>query len=137
MVGIWCLAGLLILGSASWWVAARENGDPAFYLKRQSIWLIVSWGLLWLGMRTSLRRWLRMAGPAVLIGGVLIAATLVAGSTVNGASRWLVLGPIQLQPSELVKPFVVLQGASFSPTGNASAWIRKCSGWALSRPCCC
>ncbi|MGB5240629.1 MAG: FtsW/RodA/SpoVE family cell cycle protein [Prochlorococcaceae cyanobacterium] len=112
MVGIWCLAGLLILGSASWWVAARENGDPAFYLKRQAIWLIASWGLLWLGMRTSLRRWLRMAGPAVLIGGVLIAATLVAGSTVNGASRWLVLGPIQIQPSELVKPFVVLQGAS-------------------------
>jgi cell division protein FtsW len=30
---------------------------------------------------------------------------------VNGASRWLVLGPIQIQPTELVKPFVVLQGA--------------------------
>jgi cell division protein FtsW len=112
MVAIWCLAGLLILGSASWWVAARENGDPAFYIKRQAIWLMASWGLLWLAMRTSLRRWLRLAGPAVLIGGVLIAATLVAGSTVNGASRWLVLGPIQIQPSELVKPFVVLQGAS-------------------------
>jgi cell division protein FtsW len=112
MVGIWCLAGLLILGSASWWVAARENGDPAFYLKRQAIWLIASWGLLWLGTSTSLRRWLRLAGPAVLIGGALIAFTLVAGSTVNGASRWLVLGPIQIQPSELVKPFVVLQGAS-------------------------
>jgi len=112
MVGIWCLAGLLILGSASWWVAARENGDPAFYLKRQAIWMVASWGLLWLAMRTSLRRWLRLAGPAVLIGCVLIAATLVAGSTVNGASRWLVLGPIQIQPSELVKPFVVLQGAA-------------------------
>ncbi|EAQ76185.1 FtsW/RodA/SpoVE family cell cycle protein [Synechococcus sp. WH 5701] len=112
MVGIWCLAGLLILGSASWWVAARENGDAAYYLKRQAIWLVASWALLWLVMRTSLRRWLRLAGPAVLIGGALIACTLVAGSTVNGASRWLVIGPIQIQPSELVKPFVVLQGAS-------------------------
>lgn len=41
----------------------------------------------------------------------MIALTLVMGTTVNGASRWLVLGPIQLQPTELIKPFVVLQGA--------------------------
>ncbi len=112
MVAVWSVAGLLILASASWWVAEREMGDSAFYLKRQAIWMLASWGLLWLAMRTQLRRWLRWAGPAVLIGGVLIAATLVAGSTVNGASRWLVVGPVQIQPSELVKPFVVLQGAS-------------------------
>ncbi len=112
MIAIWSVAGLLILASASWWVAAREMGDPAFYLKRQLIWLIAGWGLFWLAMRTQLRRWLRLAGPAVLIGSLLIAVTLVAGSTVNGASRWLVIGPIQIQPSELVKPFVVLQGAS-------------------------
>lgn len=112
MVAIWSLAGLLILASASWWVAAREMGDPAFYLKRQMVWMLASWGLLWLAMHSQLRRWLRFAGPAVLVGAALIAATLVIGSTVNGASRWLVIGPIQLQPSELVKPFVVLQGAS-------------------------
>ncbi|MCP9771332.1 FtsW/RodA/SpoVE family cell cycle protein [Synechococcus sp. Tobar12-5m-g] len=112
LVAIWSLAGLLILASASWWVAAREMGDPAYYLKRQVIWLIASWGLLWLAISTPLRRWLRLAGPAVLVGCLLIAATLVAGTTVNGASRWLVIGPIQIQPSELVKPFVVLQGAS-------------------------
>jgi cell division protein FtsW len=46
------------------------------------------------------------------VGCLLVAATLVLGTTVNGASRWLVLGPVQLQPSELVKPFLVLQGAA-------------------------
>lgn len=112
LVAIWSLAGLLILASASWWVAAREMGDPAYYLKRQALWLIASWGLLWLAISTPLRRWLRLAGPAVLVGSLLIAATLLAGTTVNGASRWLVIGPIQIQPSELIKPFVVLQGAS-------------------------
>lgn len=112
MVAIWSLAGLVILSSASWWVAEREMGDPAFYLKRQALWMLASWVLLWLSIRTQLRRWLRLAAPAVLIGGVLIFATLVAGSTVNGASRWLVVGPVQIQPSELIKPFIVLQGAS-------------------------
>jgi len=112
MVALWSLVGLLVLTSASWWVAEREMGDAAYYLKRQLIWMGVSWSLLWLGLRTSIRRWLQLAPVLLLIGGLLIAATLVIGSTVNGASRWLVLGPIQLQPSELIKPFVVLQGAA-------------------------
>lgn len=112
LVALWSLMGLLVLASASWWVAEREMGDGAFYLKRQLIWMVASWGLLWMAVRTSLRRWLHLAPLALLIGTLLVAATLVMGSTVNGASRWLVLGPIQIQPSELVKPFVVLQGAA-------------------------
>ena len=112
MVALWCLLGLLVLGSASWWVATREMGDASYYLKRQALWMIASWGLLYLGLRINLRRWLRMAGPALLVGMVLVALTLVIGSTVNGASRWLVIGPIQIQPTELIKPFLVLQGAS-------------------------
>ena len=55
------------------------------------------------------------------MGCLLIAATLVMGTTVNGASRWLVLGPLQMQPSELVKPFVVLQAANlFAPWNRMS-----------------
>jgi cell division protein FtsW len=111
LVAVWSLLGLLVLTSASWWVAEREMGDAAYYLKRQAIWLVASWGLLWLALRTTMRRWLHIAAPALLVGAVLVGATLVVGSTVNGASRWLVLGPIQIQPTELVKPFVVLQGA--------------------------
>jgi cell division protein FtsW len=111
LVLLWSLMGLLVLTSASWWVAEREMGDAAFYLKRQALWLLASWGLLWLAVRTTMRRWLHMAGPALIVLGLMVAATLVVGSTVNGASRWLVLGPLQIQPTELVKPFVVLQGA--------------------------
>jgi len=112
LVTIWSVMGLLVLASASWWVAVREMGDGAFYLKRQLVWMLASWGLLVLGVRTSLRRWLHLAPLALLVGCLLVAATLFLGTTVNGASRWLVLGPVQLQPSELVKPFVVLQGAA-------------------------
>ena len=93
MVALWSLVGLLVLASASWWVASREMGDAAYYLKRQAIWLVASWGLLWLGIRINLRRWLRLAAPALLITGLMVAATLVAGSTVNGSSRWLLRPP--------------------------------------------
>lgn len=111
LLAIWSLLGLFVLTSASWWVAEREMGDAAFYLKRQLIWLVASWGVFWLAIHTGMRRWLHTAAPALLAGSLLVAATLVFGSTVNGASRWLVVGPVQIQPTELVKPFVVLQGA--------------------------
>lgn len=111
LVLLWSCFGLLVLTSASWFVADREMGDASFYLKRQLIWLIASWGLLLLAIRNTMRRWLHLAAPALLIGMVMIAATLVIGSTVNGASRWLVIGPLQIQPTELIKPFIVLQGA--------------------------
>ena len=122
MIALWSLIGLAILGSASWWVAAREMGDATYYLKRQAIWMLASWGLLYAGVSINLRRWLRLAGPALLVGTVLVALTLVIGSTVNGASRWLVIGPIQIQPTELIKPFLVLQGAAlFSHWGRISS----------------
>jgi len=111
LTALWSLVGLLVLTSASWWVADREMGDAAYYLKRQLLWLLASWALFWLAIRTSLRRWLHIGSLGLLVGLVMVAATLAIGTTVNGASRWLVLGPIQIQPTELVKPFVVLQGA--------------------------
>jgi cell division protein FtsW len=42
---------------------------------------------------------------------VLIASTSFFGSTVNGSTRWLIIGPVQIQPSELIKPFIILQSA--------------------------
>ena len=112
LTAIWSLAGLLVLASASWWVAAREQGEGAYYVKRQLVWMAASWSLMSFTASINLRRWLKLAGPALWIGCLLIAATLVMGTTVNGASRWLVIGPIQIQPSELVNPFVVLQAAN-------------------------
>ena len=104
LAALWSMAGLVILASASWWVASREMGDGAFYVKRQMVWLLASWVLLGISINTDIRRWLKWAGPILWTFCLLIAATLIAGTTVNGASRWLMLGPFQIQPSELIKP---------------------------------
>ena len=112
LIVAWSAFGLMVLASASWWISAREMGDALYTIKRQLIWLVAGWGLFFVIIRSPLRRRLRLAAPALLVGGAMIALTLVMGTTVNGASRWLVIGPIQLQPTELIKPFVVLQGAT-------------------------
>ena len=86
-------------------------GEGAYYIKRQLIWLIASWSIFYLAINIKLKSWLRVSGPCLFIGMLLIASTSFFGSTVNGSTRWLILGPIQIQPSELIKPFIILQSA--------------------------
>ena len=57
------------------------------------------------------------------------------GTTVNGASRWLVMG-LQIQPSELVKPFVVLQAASLFAPWNRLKLDQKLLWLASFGRCC-
>ena len=45
LTGIWSILGICILGSSSWWVASREMGNWAYFLKKQIIWTIPGIGL--------------------------------------------------------------------------------------------
>jgi len=111
LIAFWSISGLFILGSASWWVANREMGVGAYYIKRQIIWLMASWSIFYLAININLKKWLKFSGPCLLIGMALVASTSFVGSTVNGSTRWLIIGPLQVQPSELIKPFIILQSA--------------------------
>ncbi|TGG83818.1 MAG: FtsW/RodA/SpoVE family cell cycle protein [Aphanocapsa feldmannii 288cV] len=130
LTGLWSAMGLLVLSSASWWTAGQELGDPWYYIKRQLIWLALGWLVLLLAVRLPLRLWFRLAPMIVLLGLGLLVVTLLAGTTVNGAQRWIAMGPVRLQPSELIKPFLVLQAASLF-----SSWNRRSNdqrlGWLL------
>ena len=111
LIVFWSISGIFILGSASWWVATREMGEGAYYIKRQLIWLIASWSIFLVAININIKSWLRLSGPFLCIAMALIASTSFFGSTVNGSTRWLIIGPIQIQPSELIKPFIILQSA--------------------------
>ncbi|HEY9861752.1 MAG TPA: FtsW/RodA/SpoVE family cell cycle protein [Candidatus Obscuribacterales bacterium] len=122
---LWLMVGLAALFSASYPVADADFGDGLYYFKRQILWILaglVGFNLL---VHSPLRYALGMAHWFVVLILGLIFATLVPGlgTTVNGATRWLALGPVPIQPSELMKPFLVLQSARlfgqwnrFSPT---------------------
>ncbi len=107
----WSISGLLILGSASWWMASREMGDGSYFIKRQLMWLIIGWAITWLTISINIRKWIKFSKIFLIFCIFLVGATLIFGSTINGASRWLIIGSIRIQPSELVKPFVILQAA--------------------------
>ena len=87
LIGIWFILGLFILGSASWWVASKEMGDWAYYLKRQIIWCIPGLSLFYFVLNTDIRDLLKISKIIFYLFIFLIMLTILIGSTVNGSSR--------------------------------------------------
>src|SRR5437764_2853016 len=107
-------AGAVMVYSASSAVALLNgSGDPSYYLKRYVILAVVGIAVMHAVSRKGLSA-VRNATP-VLLGTsfVLCIAVMVphVGVTVNGATRWLSAGPIQFQPSELLKISLILYAA--------------------------
>jgi cell division protein FtsW len=107
--------GLLVLGtlmvySASFAVAHNEFHDDAYFLVRQLMWIGVGGIGMLVAMRVNHQRWRGMS-LLIMFGCIaLLVLVLQPGiGTVNyGAQRWLKLGPVQVQPSELAKLAIIL-----------------------------
>jgi len=112
LVGIWSILGIFILGSSSWWFASREMGNWAYFLNKQIIWTFPGIGLFYFVLNTNIRNLLKFSRIIFYILFFLIFLTNISGITVNGSSRWLVIGNLLLQPSELIKPFLILESSS-------------------------
>ncbi|WP_413201375.1 FtsW/RodA/SpoVE family cell cycle protein [Nostoc piscinale] len=110
---IWLFFGLIVLYSASYPVADARQGDGLYYFKRQIIWVIVSLVIFNLIVNLPLRKILRVSHWFLGLFLLLIFVTLVPGlgKKAFDAARWIAIGPIPIQPSELIKPFLVLQSA--------------------------
>ena len=109
---LWLSIGLISLFSASYPVGNYQHQDGLYYLKRQLLWSFLGlWGFNWL-VKMRLRPILRISpwGLLFFLGLILITLTEL-GETRGGATRWLAIGPLLLQPSDLIKPFLVLQSA--------------------------
>jgi cell division protein FtsW len=105
--------GLVMVYSATSAPAAIGQGDPSSYLKRQAIYALVGVALMIAASRTDFRLLRRLAPLLVVTSFVLCAAVLVLGTPVNGARRWLSVGPAVFQPSELAKLSLAVWAASY------------------------
>ena len=106
--------GAVMVFSASSTTKVLSNGglsDSVYYLKRTAIFGAVGLLIMHVAARTGLD-FVRRLTPAILAASFfLLLAVLVAGSNVNGSSRWIGSGSLQIQPSELAKVALILYGA--------------------------
>jgi cell division protein FtsW len=105
--------GLVMVYSATSAPAALGGGDPVFYLKRESIYAAIGVVLLLIGSRTDYRALRYLAPILMLVSLGLCLAVLVLGQEVNGARRWLGVGPLAFQPSELAKLSLAVWAAAY------------------------
>jgi cell division protein FtsW len=102
--------GLIMVASASMVISDRQFGYPFHYLIRQAIFLALGIVLALLTTRVSLRIWQSLGGYLVVVSFFLLLLVLVPGigKEVNGSMRWINLGPLSIQVSELAKLCVVI-----------------------------
>ncbi len=105
--------GVVMVLSASFPRAYYDPGDitggnAAYYFVRQLVFALLGLGVLWIASRVPMELYRRWALPFLGLTLVLLALVPVIGVKANGSRRWLGVGSLTLQPSELAKLAVIL-----------------------------
>jgi cell division protein FtsW len=116
LVLILSVAGAVLLASASTVRGLVIKDDASFFLKRQLLWLAVGGAAGGVAACCHYRRWRRAASLLAVLSIGLLVFVLIFGREINGSRRWLHLGPLSFQPSELAKLGTILMLA---------AWFRR------------
>ena len=127
--------GLVMVYSAS--IALPDNPRfgkiaPTHFLMRHVFALVVAFVVALLAFQVSMATWERSARALFVVSLALLALVLVphVGTVVNGARRWLSLGPFGFQPSELAKFAVLIYAADYM----CAKWTSKNGSSALCSP---
>jgi len=109
------LIGLMMVSSSSVMIATKNYHQPFYFLVRQTAYLSIGSMLAMVVMRVDTTIWQKHS--VALLGICLLCMVLVLipgiGKMVNGSRRWLALGPIGIQVSELAKFLVVIYTSGY------------------------
>lgn len=106
---LFCL-GLVMVASASMGVAEAQFGNAFYFLTRHLVYLVVGLVVGSIVSRVPLSVWERYSWPLLGMAFILLIVVLVPhlGRRVNGSMRWIGVGPLTIQPSEIAKLMVVV-----------------------------
>ena len=105
LVMILCLFGIIMVFSASYYVSINEDGNSYSYLKKQLIWFVLGFATMIIFSRIDYHIWGKFWVLFYLAGLLLLVMVKIPGLgiTVNGATRWIGVGPITIMPGEIAK----------------------------------
>ncbi|MBF1687254.1 MAG: cell division protein FtsW [Selenomonas sp.] len=113
VMAILLVTGTINVFSSSYVLAAMNFENPYYFLQRHLQWLLLGTIACWLCRRINYQRLRGLMFIGLGINLFLLVAVLFVGTTINGAQRWIALGPLSFQPAEFAKLMGVLMG-SFS-----------------------
>lgn len=107
------LIGWVMVTSASTEIAASLTGNPYYFSIRHGVFVLASIGIALATVRLPLDWW-REKGPMLLIVGLLLLfVVLFVGREINGSRRWIPLGIVNVQASEVAKLFLIVYIAGY------------------------
>jgi cell division protein FtsW len=99
------MIGLIMVASSSMPVAERLFNNPFHFVIRHAIYIVLSLGIAGVALQIPMAWWQKNSSFLLILGIFLLVAVLLIGRSVNGSTRWLVLGPITVQAAEPAKLF--------------------------------
>lgn len=117
---IMSVIGVVMVYSASANIALQNGGSPLSYLIKQLIYMVVGLGIILFMIRMNIN-FLRKPIVLKFLLGLFVFGLLwllVFGKTINGAAGWIHLGPINIQPAEFVKFFLIIWLANAVASGQ-------------------
>lgn len=113
--GIFLLAVLLVVAlgtlmvfSAGTAYAATRYNDAAYFIKKQTVWLLLGSVVLYLSSRIKPDTLYKYTPHFYIVTIVLLILVLIVGFVGNGAQRWISIGPLTIQPSEIAKLSMIM-----------------------------
>lgn len=118
IIALLTLFGLLMVFDASSFIAYRDFTDKYHYIKEQLRWVVLGFGGLLFFSFFDYKKFYNLSVPMLIVAIVLLVAVFIPGIGVDvlGASRWVSIGFLVLQPAEFVK---------FALAIYLSAWFSK------------
>lgn len=101
--------GVLMVFSASSVSAYSQYKNAYYFLQRQVAWVLLGLMVMLVVSGIDYYRLKKSAFSIYLFGLAFLLAVLLFGREINGAKSWIFIGPASVQPSELVKPLVILE----------------------------
>ena len=123
------VTGTINVFSSSYVLAAMNFENPYYFLQRHLQWLLLGTVACWLCRRINYQRLRGLMFIGLGINLFLLVAVLFIGTTVNGAQRWIALGPLSFQPAEFAKLMGVLMGAFSISSVLAKEHFRMDRDW--------
>jgi cell division protein FtsW len=118
--------GFVMVASASLPIADKQFGQPFHYVIRHGVAIVLGLSAAALAFAAPLSWWEKHGTALYFFGVLLLLLVLVPGlgRTVNGATRWIPVGPFSLQSSEFVKLFAVVYTAGYLVRRSAEVSTR-------------
>ncbi|MBU5454313.1 stage V sporulation protein E [Caproiciproducens sp. MSJ-32] len=100
--------GIIMVYSSSSYYALYEKNSPEYFFIKEIIWTIVGVCAMLFTMAIDYHNYKKITGQMFIITLIFLVLVLFIGAEVNGARRWIRLGPLSFQPSELAKYVLVI-----------------------------